>query len=358
MHSGALWRGLIIRTGGRRSAGFPMRALSKLLVFLIVLFILGGAAFAGWMWSFAHRPLNFRTTPLEVTIRPGSGLNVVARDLAEAGIAMRPWQFGLLGRLHGRETSIKAGTYRFPEALTPLQLLEKLARGDYVLMEVVFVEGWTYRQLRQALDAHPDLRHDTTGLPDSELMTRIGAAPAHPEGRFFPDKYLFAKGSSDIEVLRQAYGQMERRLAAAWAERDPTLPLASPYEALILASIVEKETGTAADRAMIAGVFANRLRSRMLLQTDPTVIYGLGESFDGNLRKRDLVTDGPYNTYTRPGLPPTPIALPSQASLTAAVKPARTDALYFVARGDGSSEFSRSLDEHNRAVSKYQKGGR
>lgn len=335
-----------------------MRALLKLFVSLIVLLALGGAAFAAWMWSFAHRPLQIDPTPLEVTIRPGSSLNVAARDLAASGIAMRPWQFALLGRFHGRDAGIKAGTYRFPEALTPLELLDKLTRGDFVLMEVVFIEGWTFRQLRQALDTHPDLRHDTTGLSDADLLARIGASPGHPEGRFFPGKYLFVKGASDTEVLRQAYAQMERRLAAAWAERDPALPLASPYEALILASIVEKETGQGADRAMIAAVFANRLRARMLLQTDPSVIYGLGESFDGNLRKRDLVTDGPYNTYTRPGLPPTPISLPGQASLSAAVKPSKTDALYFVARGDGSSHFSRSLDEHNRAVSKYQRGGR
>jgi UPF0755 protein len=335
-----------------------MRALLKLLVFLILLSVLGGAVFAAWMWSFAHRPLRFETTPLEVTIPPGSSLGVAARDLVASGVSMRPWQFALLGRFRGLDADIKAGTYRFPEALTPLELLEKLTRGEFVLMEVVFIEGWTFRQLRQALDAHPDLRHDTAGVSDAEVLSRIGAKPGHPEGRFFPGKYLFAKGSSDTEVLRQAYGQMERRLAAAWDERDPAVPLASPYEALILASIVEKETGQASDRAMIAGVFANRLRTRMLLQTDPSVIYGLGTAFDGNLRKRDLVADGPYNTYTRPGLPPTPIALPGQASLSAAVKPANTDALYFVSRGDGSSHFSRSLDEHNRAVSKYQRGGR
>ena len=335
-----------------------MRAFLKVLVSLFILSALGGAAFAAWMWSFAHRPLQFSPTPLEVTIRPGSSLTVAARDLVASGVAMRPWQFALLGRFHGREAGIKAGTYRFPDSLTPLELLDKLTRGEFVLMEVVFIEGWTFRQLRQALDAHPDLRHDTAGLSDAELLARIGAAPGHPEGRFFPDKYRFAKGTSDTEVLRQAYSQMERRLAAAWSERDPSLPVASPYEALILASIVEKETGQAADRAMIAGVFANRLRNRMLLQTDPSVIYGLGASFDGNLRKRDLVADGPYNTYTRPGLPPTPISLPGQASLSAAVKPAKTDALYFVARGDGSSHFSKSLDEHNRAVSKYQRGGR
>jgi UPF0755 protein len=335
-----------------------MRALLKLLVSLIIVLALGGAAVAAWMWSFAHRPLQFATSPLEVTIRPGSTLNVAARDLVAAGVAMRPWQFALLGRFHGRDAGIKAGTYRFPESLTPLALLEKLVRGDFILVDIVFIEGWTFRQLRQALDAHSDLRHDTAGLSDADLLERIGAVSGHPEGRFFPGKYLFAKGSSDTEVLRQAYVQMERRLAAAWAERDPSSPVASPYEALILASIVEKETGQASDRAMIAGVFANRLRTRMLLQTDPSVIYGLGDAFDGNLRKRDLVTDGPYNTYTRPGLPPTPISLPGQASLDAAVKPAKTDALYFVARGDGSSHFSRSLDEHNRAVSKYQRGGR
>ncbi len=335
-----------------------MRFVFKLLAVVLTVGILAAAGFAAWMWSFAHRALEFRATPLEVTIRPGASLATAARDLAAAGVVMRPWQFALVGRLQGRDAAIKAGTYRFDAPLTPLALLDKLIRGESILMEVVFIEGWTFRQLRQALDAHPDLRHDTAGLSDAEVLAKIGAAPGHPEGRFFPDKYLFAKGTSDLEVLRQAYARMERKLAAAWAEREPGVPLASPYEALILASIVEKETGAAADRAMIAGVFANRLRAGMLLQTDPSVIYGLGDAFDGNLRKRDLLADGPYNTYTRGGLPPTPIALPGQASLQAAVRPARTDALYFVARGDGSSEFSRTLDEHNRAVAKYQRGGR
>lgn len=335
-----------------------MRVLLKLFATLVALGLLASAGFAAWMWSFSQRMLEFRSTPLEVTIRPGASLAAAAGDLAAAGVLMRPWQFALLGRLQGRDTAIKAGTYRFDRPLTPVALLDALIRGEAILAEIVFLEGWTFRQLRQALDAHPDLRHDTLGLPDAEVLARIGAAPGHPEGRFFPDTYRFAKGTSDLEVLRQAYSRMERKLAAAWAEREPSVPLASPYEALILASIVEKETGAAADREMIAGVLTNRLRAGMLLQTDPSVIYGLGETFDGNLRKRDLLTDGPYNTYTRAGLPPTPIALPGQASLQAAVRPARTDALYFVARGDGSSEFSRTLEEHNRAVAKYQRGGR
>jgi UPF0755 protein len=222
--------------------------------------------------------------------------------------------------------------------------------------EVVIVEGKTFRELRARLDAHPDLRHDTAGLTDAEVLQRIDAAESHPEGRFFPDTYLFAKQSSDLAIYRRAYQAMQRRLASAWENRDPSVPYKDLNQALIMASIVEKETGAAADRGKVASVFVNRLNKGMLLQTDPTVIYGLGEKFDGNLRKKDLQTDTPYNTYTRPGLPPTPIALPGMASIEATLRPPKTDLYYFVARGDGSSAFSRTLEEHNRAVAKFQLG--
>ncbi|MBX9694986.1 MAG: endolytic transglycosylase MltG, partial [Cyanobacteria bacterium] len=221
--------------------------------------------------------------------------------------------------------------------------------------EIVFVEGKTFRQIRSLLDSHPDVRHDSAGLSDGDILVRIGASEPHPEGLFFPDTYLFAKQSSDLDILRRAYRAMQARLAAEWNSRDPSVPYAGPYEALIMASIVEKETGQPADRLKVAAVFVNRLKKGMLLQTDPTVIYGMGERFDGNIRKYDLTTDTPYNTYTRTGLPPTPIALPGQASIQAALHPPASDLYYFVARGDGSSEFSRNLDEHNRAVAKYQK---
>jgi UPF0755 protein len=220
--------------------------------------------------------------------------------------------------------------------------------------ELRIIEGWTFGQLRASLDASLFLRHDTEGLSDAELLSRVGAAERHPEGLFFPDTYLFARGSSDLAVLRRAYRAMQRHLAEEWAQRSADVPFKTHYAALIMASIVEKETGREEERDQIAGVLVNRLRIGMLLQVDPTVIYGLGKDFDGNLKRVHLNTDGPYNTYTRPGLPPTPIALPGRASLRAALRPAPTKALYYVSRGDGTSQFSRNLEEHNRAVSKYQ----
>jgi UPF0755 protein len=325
------------------------------------LFLLGFLAILGagsWLWWFAHTPLQLGAPAVEFTVPPGSSLRTAARTIAQAGVDMRPWVFEAIARAAGNAGGIKAGRYEIRSGVTPLELLGKLTRGEVALTEIAFIEGWNFKQLRDALDAHPDVRHDTRGLSDAEVMLRLQAPGENPEGRFFPDTYRFAKGASDLEVLRSAYRAMAKRLDAAWAQRQPDLPLASPYEALILASIVEKETGRAEDRTLIAAVLVNRLRVGMKLQTDPTVIYGLGSSFDGNLRKRDLVADTPYNTYTREGLPPTPIALPGSASLAAVTNPAASDALYFVARGDGTSEFSRTLEEHNRAVMKYQLGGR
>ena len=234
-------------------------------------------------------------------------------------------------------------------------MLQKLARGEEALRALTLVEGWNWRQVRQALAREDQLRHDTAALTDEALMAQLGRPGVAPEGRFFPDTYTYAKGTSDMALLRRALHAMDRRLEAAWALRSPDTPLRTPDDALILASIVEKETGRASDRGQIAGVFVNRLRVGMLLQTDPTVIYGLGEKFDGNLRRRDLQTDTPWNTYTRAGLPPTPIAMPGKASLIAAVQPEATRALYFVAKGDGTSHFSPSLEEHNRAVNRYQR---
>jgi UPF0755 protein len=330
----------------------------RTLKFLFLLGIVALLAAAGGLWWFAHSPLQLGAPTVEVTIPPGSSLRTAARAIAQAGVDLRPWAFEALGRVAGKPSDIKAGQYEVPAGMTPRQLLAKLERGEVLLTEIVFIEGWSFRQLRDALDAHPGVRHDTAGLTDAEVMRRLQAPNDIPEGLFFPDTYRFAKGASDLEILRQAHRAMAKRLDAAWGRRQSDLPLASPYEALILASIVEKETGRGDDRAMVAGVLVNRLRHGMKLQVDPTVIYGLGNAFDGNLRKRDLVADTPYNTYTRGGLPPTPIALPGLASLEAVMNPARTEALYFVARGDGTSEFSRTLEEHNRAVAKYQLGGR
>ncbi|MEO5845188.1 MAG: endolytic transglycosylase MltG, partial [Caldimonas sp.] len=228
-------------------------------------------------------------------------------------------------------------------------------RGDQTLAAVRFTEGWTFRQIRAELARAESLKPTTAALSDAEVMAALGAPGVSPEGRLHPDTYLYSKGSNDLAVLKRAFRAMDRQLAQVWQERDPATPLRSAEEALTLASIVEKETGTAADRGRVAGVFVNRLRLGMPLQTDPTVIYGLGVAFDGNLRKRDLLADGPYNTYTRTGLPPTPIAVPGKASLLAAVRPEATKALYFVARGDGSSEFSETLADHNRAVNRFQR---
>lgn len=271
---------------------------------------------------------------------------------------MQPPEFEVLARVLRRERAIKAGNYFFAQAPTPLELLEKLTRGDVLQAEIRLIEGWTFAQFRAELNASPDLRHDTKGLDDAEILKRLQVSETHPEGLFFPDTYLFAKGSSDLNVLRRAYRAQQRHLKAEWEARSPNVPYATPYEALIMASIVEKETGRPQERDMVAGVLVNRLRIGMRLQVDPTVIYGLGAAFDGNLKKAHLLEDGPYNTYTRAGLPPTPIAMPGVASLHAALQPAKTDALYYVSRGDGSSHFSKSIEEHNRAVSKYQRRGR
>ena len=328
-----------------------MRLFFRLLLLLIAAAILAAAALA-WL---AHRPVTLKADPVEFEIRPGMGLRAAAESLAATTTDLPAWQFTLLGRLAGRAAAIKAGSYELSGSLTPWTILEKLSRGDVTQSEVTFVEGWTFHQLRAALDRQSDIRHDSQGLGDADILARIGADERHPEGLFFPDTYLFARNSSDLAVLRRAYRAMQRRLTDEWQGRDAGVPYASPYEALIMASIVEKETGRPEDRGMVASVFVNRLRQGMLLQTDPTVIYGLGEAFDGNLRKRDLLADTPYNTYTRAGLPPTPIALPGAASLQAALHPPRSDKLYFVARGDGSSHFSSNLAEHNHAVDRFQR---
>jgi UPF0755 protein len=279
----------------------------------------------------------------------------VARQFEQDGLLENPRLFVLFARLQGRAGKIKAGVYQLDRAVSKIELLDMITRGNVSRSQITLIEGWNFRQLRSTLDANQNIRHDTLNLSNSEILQRIGAAEVHPEGLFFPETYYIAAGSSDIELLKMAYRLMQKRLNEAWLARSPDSMLATPYQALILASIVEKETGTSADRPMIAGVFTNRLRIHMMLQTDPTVIYGLGEAFDGNLRRSDLTRDTPYNTYTRGGLPPTPIALPGLGALNAALHPAKTDALYFVARGDGSSKFSSNLDAHNRAVNQYQK---
>lgn len=303
-------------------------------------------------------PIDIQRERVDFTIVPGSSMRAAAREIAAAGAEIQPWILILLSKWMRVETSIKAGSYEITRGITPLELLNKLTRGDVTQADLVFIEGWTFRQMRERLNAHPELRHDTADLSEAEIMRLIGAPESAAEGLFFPDTYFFAKRSSDVDLLARAYRAMQQHLAREWQARAADLPYRDAYQALVMASIVEKETGRNDDRPLVAGVLVNRLRQGMLLQTDPTVIYGLGETFDGNLRKRDLTTDTPYNTYTRAGLPPTPIAMPGLASLRAALNPAATEALYFVARGDGSSHFSPTLDEHNQAVRRFQKGGK
>lgn len=326
--------------------------MRRLLAWVLVCVIAAGAAAAWWL----NEPLARSAEPLELAIEPGTTPRGVARDVVQAGAEVNAQLLYAWFRLSGEDRLIKAGNYEIPAGTTPRSLLRMLVRGEEALRALTLVEGWSFRQIRQALAKEDMIRQDTASLSPEEIMTRLGRPGIPAEGRFFPDTYSYAKGSSDLALLRRAMHAMDRKLDAAWAARAPDLPLKSPEEALILASIVEKETGRANDRAQIAGVFVNRLRTGMLLQTDPTVIYGMGERFDGNLRRRDLQTDTPWNTYTRPGLPPTPIAMPGKAALLAAVQPAPTRALYFVAKGDGSSHFSATLDEHNRAVNRYQRG--
>jgi len=301
-----------------------------------------------------YSPLEVRALPVEVEIPRGAGLRTTIATLEKAGVSLQRREFELLARGLGRSRDIKAGNYLLNEAPTPLALLEKLTRGDVRQAELRLIEGWTFGQFRAALNASPDLRHETASLDNEQVLALLQIPETHPEGLFFPDTYLFARGSSDAAVMRRAYHAMQRHLQAEWEGREPGVPYHVPYEALIMASIIEKETGLAAERELIAGALVNRLRIGMRLQVDPTIIYGLGEAFDGNLKKKHLLEDGPYNTYTRAGLPPSPIAMPGLASLHAAMQPAKTDALYYVSRGDGSSHFSPNIREHNRAVSKYQ----
>lgn len=332
-----------------------MRWIRRALAVTAVLLALAAALAAVAAWRL-HAPVALPGAgPVEFEIAPGSSLKRTAAELAQAGLLPDPGLFVLAGRILGRAGSIKAGHYQLARPHSPLELLEKFTRGDVTLAQITIIEGWTFRQLRAALDQHPDLRHETSAMSDAEVLAALGETVVAPEGLFFPDTYYFSRNSSDLDVLRRARRTMQQHLEQAWQGRRDGLPLNSPYEALILASIIEKETGREEDRAMIGGVFVNRLRLGMKLQSDPTVIYGMGEAFDGDLRKRDLGSDTPFNTYTRAGLPPTPIAMPGRAALAAATQPAETAALYFVARGDGSSVFSKTLDEHNQAVARYQR---
>jgi UPF0755 protein len=328
-----------------------VRLFLKTFFALVFLAVLAAGGYAAW---YVSTPVQVAQLPLDFEIAPGTGLRGAIEQLERAGVHVQRFEFELLARGLRRTRGIKAGSYELTQPTTPRQLLDKLTRGDVTQAEVRLIEGWTFAQFRMLLNESRDLRHDSAALTDQQILSRIQAVEPHPEGLFFPDTYLFARGSSDLAVLRRAYQAMQRHLKGEWEGRDPKLPYGSMYEALVMASIVEKETGRETEREQIAGALVNRLRIGMRLQVDPTVIYGLGSTFDGNLKKIHLLTDGPYNTYMRAGLPPTPIAMPGRASLRATLHPAKTDALYYVSRGDGSSHFSRNLTEHNRAVNKYQ----
>jgi len=329
------------------------KALAALTIAVLALGVAAGAAALWWL----GRPLALRAPTVELSIDFGTAPRDIARAWVAAGVDASPLLLYEWFRWSGQARRIRAGSYEIEPGTTPRQLLAKMVRGDETLAVVRLIEGWTLRQFRAELGRAEGLRPATAAMSEAELMAALGEPGTAGEGRFYPDTYAYRKGSDDLAVLKRARRAMQRRLQAAWEGRAPDTPLRSADEALTLASIVEKETGAAADRGRIAAVLVNRLRQGMPLQADPTVIYGLGDAFDGNLRRRDLLRDTPYNTYTRAGLPPTPIAMPGKASLAAAARPeAGSKALYFVARGDGTSEFSDTLADHNRAVNQYQRG--
>ncbi len=333
---------------------FIVRSLLRILLLALLLAAAGGYGLHWW----AHRPIAAKsnTASVEVTIAAGSSVRAIGAQLQAGGVRVDPLLLTLLARIESRATRLQAGTYAIAPSITPEHLLDKIESGDVVRIQLVVPEGWTFAQMRALIASRADIKQAARAMSDAELLTAIGSEQVSPEGLFFPDTYTFTRGTTDLDLYKRAYRAQQKRLADAWAVRAPDLPFATPYEALTLASIVEKETGRAEDRPQIAAVFINRLRRGMLLQTDPTVIYGMGARFDGNLRRADLLADTIYNTYTRPGLPPTPIALVGAAALTAVLNPPSSDALYFVARGDGTSEFSGKLSDHNRAVDRYQRG--
>lgn len=327
-----------------------MKIIKEILLWLLFILAIVGGLFT----YYARTPIPLEHSPFVFSLKQGSSLKSAAHQIQQAGGLRNEMLFVLLGRGLRKAAQIKPGNYQLEHEVTPLQLLNMISKGQVEHSSLTIIEGSTFKELRETLNAEPTLRHDSAALSVAEILKRIGADEHDAEGLFFPDTYNYDKGSSDIIVLKRAYQLMQRNLQEAWKKRDSSLPFETPYEALILASIVEKETGQPSDRPMIASVFVNRLRKNMRLQTDPTVIYGMGDKFDGNLRKRDLTRDTPYNTYTRNGLTPTPICLPGLAALQSTLHPAPSRALYFVARGDGTSQFSSTLVEHNNAVNTYQ----
>ena len=323
-----------------------MKTLSRLLL----LAVLAALAWLAWVVVI---PVDLPQSPYKLTIGPNRSLGQIARALSEEGVIRNRNVMVVLARLQGSDRKIKAGLYQFNGQASMWDILQRLAEGHPDEASLTVIEGWSFHQFRQAIDRNPDLEHQARDLSDAQLLQQLGLNDIKPEGLFFPSTYLFTPGSSDLELYRRAYNTMQQKLEAAWAARKPDLPYHTPYELLIMASLVEKETSLDADRPLVAAVFVNRLHTGMRLQTDPSVIYGMGSAYQGNISKADLRRDTPYNTYTRNGLTPTPISLPGKAALEAAANPANSTALYFVAKGDGSSYFSATLDEHNQAVRKY-----
>jgi len=329
------------------------------ILFALLFAVAGGATW--WLIQDYHRfvqtPLITDAQGLEYQLKPGSSLRGVVADFAAQGLwnsPQDPYWFRLIARKKQLAHKLQAGEYHFDAGSLPLQMLQKLASGDIIRYSVTLVEGLTFREMRRALEQTPRLKMTLKDMDDAELMATLGHPDQHPEGRFLAETYQFTAGTTDADILRRAYQDMQTLLDKEWQDRAPDLPYKDPYEALIMAAIIEKETAVPNERPRIAGVFVRRLQKGMRLQTDPTVIYGIGESFDGNLRRKDLTTDTPYNTYTRKGLPPTPIATPGPESIHAALHPADGNELYFVASGDGGHKFSATLKEHNKAVRKYQ----
>ena len=309
---------------------------------------------SAWLAYYAVTPLNLAPSSQEIVIQPKSGLRSIANQLVAQGVLQEPWRFIVLAKLLNKESTLQAGNYTLNKNVSPYQLLLSLNNGKATQGSITFIEGRTFAQMREKMARNDALKQTVTNLSEAEILKLVGSNRTKAEGLFFPDTLYFDRNTADTVILQRSYDAMQSKLETAWQKRAPNLPYKNSYEALIMASIVEKETGKASERAMIAGVFINRLRVGMRLQTDPTVIYGMGDEYQGNIRKKDLLKDTPYNTYTRDGLPPTPIAMPGLAAIEAALHPETTKALYFVGKGDGSHAFSNSLQEHNRAVVKYQ----
>ena len=331
-----------------------LRLIKKFIAWSILALIICLGVLGGQLYLFQKNTLPVSTQSPSFLIKSGSNIKSIAQDLTNQGYIEDPWLFIFLAKLKGLETKVRAGEYKLNDQLTPSTLLERFAKGVSIQYKITIIEGWNFKQLLEKLQTVPEIEHTLKGMSHSEIMAKLGHQQTHPEGMFFPDTYRFPKGTKDTDFLDRSFELMQKHLKREWGSRAKDLPIKTPYEALILASIIEKETGVAGERALISGVFMNRLRKNMKLQTDPTVIYGMGDRYDGDIRYRDLREDTPYNTYVHKGLTPTPIAMPGLDSIKAALHPADTAAIYFVAKGDGSHQFSKTLKEHNRAVKKYQ----